>query len=227
MAGEDPTRLALDLVKQSLYAYFRCLSRSRAAVCLDSSGIYRWRTSVPHAWLNGVLCSIPAGADSAGVVDDVMKDLRSHDVSTFSWWFAEDGLAEGWLDILRRRGFRTERSTPGMAVQLDRLTLCMQLPDLTIVQAVDGRCMRDWVKTIVLGFGLPESWADPILALHGDLARLPTMRHYRVHRRRAGRDFLSSCRGRRCLAAVPGRGARRPQWGRWCCSGLGRPYGWS
>lgn len=166
-------------ITANLHEFFRYLQVSPATEYYEGEGLARWRTPVPHAWLNGVLCSRPPRADEGPLIADTVAYFRGRDVPLCSWWLEPQLAWVDWERQLARRGFRCDRTTPGMAADL-----CGLPPDvgmvagLQVVTVQDEATLGTWARTLLAGFGLPPSWEPGCLALFRGLGLEPPMRHY-------------------------------------------------
>lgn len=166
-------------INGNLHCFFRYLQRSPVTEYYQDDGIVRWRTPVPHAWLNGVLCSRPPGEDEGPVLDRTLAYFKTSGVPAVSWWLEPNLQTTDWERQLARRGFHYERGTPGMAVDLNDLQDDGQgVPSLDVVTVRNAAGLRVWTHTMVAGFGLPAAWESGLFSLLEGLAFDPPVRHY-------------------------------------------------
>jgi GNAT superfamily N-acetyltransferase len=141
---------------------------SAAAEVHEADGLFRWRTPVPHAWFNGVLCDRPPGADADAEARAAIEYFRSHGTAAFTWWLSPQLQAEEWSPHLLRQGYGFDQQTPGMALDLAEVPATAP-SSLEIRRVVDRESLRSWVRAFVAGYGAPESWAAPMFELYQDL----------------------------------------------------------
>ena len=166
-------------INGNLRCFFRYLQICPATEFYQQDGLIRWRTPVPMAWMNGVLCSRPPWRDEGQTIADTLTYFKARDVPIFSWWLEPHLQVSDWDRHLARRGFRYDRGTPGMAVNLHALPEIARFPaGLEVVTVQDAATLRTWTHTLLAGFGLPVSWEPGLLALLDGLGLDPPVRHY-------------------------------------------------
>jgi len=165
-------------INGNLHCFLRYLHVSPVTEYYQHDGLVRWRTPVPHAWLNGVLCSRLPGHDERPAVDETLAYFRAHNVPAISWWLDSPLEMGDWERHLGRRGFRYERGTPGMAVSLGDLQDGRAVAGLEVVNVQDASALQVWTHTMVAGFGLPAAWESGIQPLFEGLGLDPPIRHY-------------------------------------------------
>ena len=124
-------------IKANLYAFFKSFRDSSHAEVREDLDGFRWKTSVPHPWFNGVLSTLPPAEDAAQTIRDTVADFQSRDVASFTWWFAPDLDPAPWARQLLPQGFQFDDHTPGMAVALAALPAPAQ--PLLILRQVEDR----------------------------------------------------------------------------------------
>jgi ribosomal protein S18 acetylase RimI-like enzyme len=166
-------------VKENLYAMFEYLGQSaKATVHLGEYG-FRWRTSLAHSWFNGVLSRRPAGHDAAQVAWDSVTYFKESGVTGISWWLSPEVDSQAWARPLRDNGFQYSNQTPGMAIDLHALPL-HDPGRLAIRRVENGSTLADYVRTLVRGFGMPDSTRVAFADLLADLGLEEDrpLRHY-------------------------------------------------
>lgn len=179
-ALKDPSNSSLaTAVKANLYAFFRLLGRSPKSEFYAQPSLIRWHTPVPHPWFQGVLSAKPAAQDGDQLVGDMVSYFMSRGVTGFTWWLEPDLQADSWSSHLSAHGFRYDKSTPGMAVHLAALPRSVPQPEHFTHQVVeDLETLEVWVRTFILGYGLPEAWARDFFELLASLGLDLPLRHY-------------------------------------------------
>ncbi len=181
--GEILTDLAAEslaaAVKDNLYTFFQSFGRCRQAELLRGPTALCWATLIPHPWFNGVLSTALPGRDGRTVIRDQIRYFEGRGTAMFTWWPDSRLDPAPWDRLLRAEGFRFDRNTPGMAVELDRLAQVFRPPPgLTIRPVEDEAGLAAWVRTFLEGYGLPDPWFDPFFDLLADLGWELALRHY-------------------------------------------------
>jgi GNAT superfamily N-acetyltransferase len=174
----DLSSLSLELaIKANLYAFFKTMRNSPAATVQVRSYGFQWHTAIPHPWFNGILCTQPPAKNAAQVIGDVLAYFQSRDVANFTWWLAPHLEPSAWAEHLLPHGFQYDNQIPGMAIDLADLPTEVHHP--LVIRRVEGRqTLAEWVRTFLLGFGMPTSVAPAILALFESLGINLPIRHY-------------------------------------------------
>lgn len=172
----SPSSLAT-AIKANLYAFFQLLRYSSVATVQDSSHGFRWHTSIPHPWFNGVLSTQPSNEDVAQFVGDTLAYFRSHDVPIFTWWLAPHLEPTTWAQHLLPYGFHYNDHTPGMVIDLAVLPPPIQHP-VTIRRVEYKHTLVEWAYTFIRGFEMPEAAAPIFLEFFNRLGTDLPIRHY-------------------------------------------------
>jgi ribosomal protein S18 acetylase RimI-like enzyme len=166
-------------IKSNLNEYFHTMGQSPEAEMVVTPESFRWHTAVPHPWFNGVVSTHLPEENMEGLIQDTLSFFWSRNVETFSWWLAPFLNPEDWIDPLVAHGFLYDRSTPGMATDLESSQTSGRTPnDLNIVTVNDQAILRQWVHTFMQGYGLPESWEEPYFRLLASLGTDLPCRYY-------------------------------------------------
>jgi ribosomal protein S18 acetylase RimI-like enzyme len=166
-------------VKNNLYEFFRSFGQSPYVDRSEDGGLLRWHTAVQHPWFNGVLSTGVPTADTAESIQATLAYFRSKDVDAISWWLEPGVKINAWADILSQHGFLYDDHTPGMAVEISRLTDHFKLPaSFTLRQVQDRAELRTWAETFTTGYGLPSSITIPFYNLLTSLGLDLPNRHY-------------------------------------------------
>lgn len=166
-------------VKANLYAFFRLMGRSPKSEYTENPGLIRWHTPIPHPWFNGILSAEPAPLEDEQLIRDMVSYFKSRGVARFTWWLEPGVKADGWARHLSRYGFHYDKSTPGMAVRLSALPHSIPHPEHLVIRVVeDLDTLEEWVRTFMLGYGLPEAWARNFFELLASLGLGLPLRHY-------------------------------------------------
>jgi len=129
--------------------------------------------------LVSLLCSRLPGEDEGHLIDHTLAYFRASNVPVVSWWLEPHLPAASWERQLERRGFRYERGTPGMAVDLRNLPEDGHgVAGLEIVSVQDAPALRVWTQTMMAGFGLPSAWEPGLWSLLEGLGLNLPLRHY-------------------------------------------------
>jgi ribosomal protein S18 acetylase RimI-like enzyme len=174
----SPSSLAA-AVKSNLYAFFHEFSRSSIVDFYQGPHSFRWRTSIPHPWFNGVLSSRAPVQTDAALIQDTIAYFQNHSVQNFTWWLAPGLRVKDWANVLVPPGFQYTEDTPGMAVDLARLPRSTEHSSQLIIHLVNNySTLREWVNTFILGYELPEAFTVPFFELAASLGLDLPYRYY-------------------------------------------------
>jgi GNAT superfamily N-acetyltransferase len=177
LTDRSPAALAA-AVRRNLHEFDRYSACSANAEWFEAGGFFRWRTPVPHAWCNGVICTGAPGPDAATLARGAIEYFRPTGTPAFTWWLASGARPEDWSPILRACGYGYDEQTPGMAVDLD------EVPEprpagVEIRPVTDGEELKVWARTFATGFEVPDSFAGPLHELYDSLRGAGSpLRHY-------------------------------------------------
>ena len=171
-------------MRLNLHALDRFSALSPGAERLEAGSLFRWRTSVPHPWFNGVICSGPPETNAAETARETLEYFRAHGVAAFTWWLAPGVRTADWSPVLLPLGYGFDERTPGMALDLADLR-APEPPGVEIRRVEDRETLGIWARTFAAGYGTPESFADPLFELYGSLlAPASPLRHFIAYRAR-------------------------------------------
>lgn len=166
-------------VKNNLYELFRYFGQSPYVERFEDGGLFRWHTAVQHPWFNGVLSTGVPTADTAESLQTTLAYFRLKDVEAISWWLEPGVKMNVWANILSQHGFLYDDRTPGMAVDISRLSDHFKPPGSFTLREVQNRAeLRTWVETFTTGYGLPSSMTIPFYNLLASLGLDLLIRHY-------------------------------------------------
>jgi ribosomal protein S18 acetylase RimI-like enzyme len=164
-------------VKANLYAFFESMKGSTTVAFDSNAEAIRWKTGFAHSWFNGVLSRRPPDEDTTRTVGEAVAYFRSSDVHSFTWWLAPDLEPTSWAGYLEPHGFLFDDNTPGMAMDLADLP-AKRNGALTIRRVEDRPALAEYVRTMLQGFGIPETEAATLTAVFEDLGLDLPIRHY-------------------------------------------------
>jgi len=161
MPQESPIPYSdLDLAtapKTNLYAFFRHFQRSSTAKCLETPGYFRWRTTLPHPWFNGILVSKPPDAGAGKLIETTKSYFMKQDVGAFTWWLNGEATGADWASLLKPRGFHLDANTPGMVASLTHLPTLPPAPkNFTTKSVTNLEEFKTWTRTFIPGYGLMD-----------------------------------------------------------------------
>ncbi len=166
-------------VKANLYAFFHILGRSSKSEFYTHPKLVRWHTPIPHPWFQGILSAESAELDDDQLVRDMVSYFKSCGVTSFTWWLEPNLKPDSWSSHLSAHGFRYDKSTPGMAVHLAALPGSVPQPEKLVIRVVDDlEALEVWVRSFMLGYGLPEAWSIDFFELLASLGLDLPIRHY-------------------------------------------------
>jgi len=173
------TPVLIKAVKDNLYGFFRSLTQSPKVDFVESDGLVRWHSSMHHPWFNAVLCTQPASTHETSIIQDTLAYFRSRKVPIITWWMETNLPVDAWKQSLLAQGFKVDKNTPGMAMDLSTLEPKQQLPnDLQIEQVTDLETLHNWADTFVHGFELPDGWKAGIYETFATLGLDLPIRYY-------------------------------------------------
>jgi GNAT superfamily N-acetyltransferase len=151
-------------IKQNLYDLFDYLKQWGQTDFYTSPKLKRWWTPVSYPWYNGAMSLTPPTGDETGTIRETIDYFRIKRRGMFTWWLAQEVESSGWGAQLEANGLKPNRSTPGMAVDLDGLIEDINTPiGLEIKHIQDESAMKAWAHIFVLGYELPSDWETPLL----------------------------------------------------------------
>ena len=172
-----------DAIKANLYKFFRYFKRSPRAEVYETPHVVRWHTSLPHPWFNGVLSTSAAPDTADQIIQETLAYFELRNVAGLTWWF-EPGLPMAdWGERLQAHGFRYDENTPGMAVDLSALNDAVKTPpNFTIASVENLEALKEWTRTFIAGFKMPEAWEAGLFDLMSDLGFDLPIRNYTGYR---------------------------------------------
>ena len=141
----------------------------RLADLHDEPDMLRTITDVPFALFNSILRAqfAPDGVDAA--IEAAVAPYKAKNLPIL-WW---TGPATSPADLgryLEAHGFVYDEDSPGMAVDLERLSGGQPAPqDLVIEKVTENETLRQWCRTNIIGFGWPDSINEDLFSFYSDL----------------------------------------------------------
>lgn len=144
------------------------LARSPYTESVMRPGFFRWRTLVPHAFYNGVVCSALPDAGSPKLVKETVAYFRKQGPPSMIWWLVPEIPAAAWRELLGAHGFQLKPDLPGMAAEIAALAPARETG--LEIRPVDSHRDRElWAATFAEGYGFPPGWARDFANLFGAL----------------------------------------------------------
>jgi GNAT superfamily N-acetyltransferase len=142
------------------------------AEVVDTPHLLRVRTTMPHAYLNPVICRhLPVG----GALDSLIAETRAYYAAhggPCAWFVTPQTTPADIGETLVAHGMVRREGLPVMAIDLSALPEAVAIPaDCTIDEVRGGADWADWGRTFAAGYGMPAAIADPTIAA---LATLPS-----------------------------------------------------
>jgi len=160
------TPALIHAVKSNLYEFFRYLGRSKYTELLISLTMIRWHTMTPHPWFNGVLSTQPPSDIDPHTVQDVIAYFQLRSVTNFTWWLEPTLTRAQWERHLLPHGFQYDDSTPGLAVDVQKLNRVRTAPpNFKINPVADIPTLKEWTRTFITGYQLPIAWESGLMEL--------------------------------------------------------------
>jgi GNAT superfamily N-acetyltransferase len=179
--------MLIDISGQSLFEanwanfiqFFLRLEQSSVVRFSRGTGWVRWHTDIPHPWFNAVLSGTIPEADAPAVIQDTLAYFAQHEVNGFTWWFERDAPHVHIDQHLLSAGFQKTAGSPMMAVPLDSLESPASASPKFAIQRVESEAdLALYCQTFVVGYGLPQFWADSFTSLLASLGLSDPLRHY-------------------------------------------------
>jgi ribosomal protein S18 acetylase RimI-like enzyme len=143
-------------IKANLFKYYEYLGQSPKAE-IHEDPYLRWVfTSIPHSFLNNVLCTQLTSANVDEVIQQTLASLRSRNITKLSWWTEPGTQPLNLGEHLVTHGLTFDQGAPGMAVDLLELREASMPSGLTIKRVDNANVLREFVHSAAIGFGLPE-----------------------------------------------------------------------
>jgi GNAT superfamily N-acetyltransferase len=166
-------------IRANLFAWQRTLGRSPKAEFHDSAEVTWLLTGLPTPSLNTVLLAKVEPEDVDEIIDSTQAHVESRGVTTVSWWIHPGTQPADLGEHLVDHGLTYREGAPGMAVDLLALNEDLPTPPgLAIEPVEDTTALKQWAYTSALGFGLPETSADPWFELLAALGSDLPLRNY-------------------------------------------------
>ena len=159
--------------------FYTCLGHSAHAE-LSSGPYLTWLlTGVPDPFLNVVFRTQLPSRHAGELIDETLAYFKSRDVEKLTWW-TECGAVRTEMDRqLLRRGLTFQEGGTGMAADLMGLPEDLKPPPgLTIRPVEDAAALRQWVHSMLIGFGIPAYGEKRLYDVFADTAFEPSMRCY-------------------------------------------------
>ena len=165
---EDAHRLA-EAAWNHLNALNFSLRASKEAAVAEDHGYYRFRTSVPHEFYNGVVCSAPVNDHAPALIASTIESFRAAG-SPFMWWPTSFAVAKAWEPLLCGHGLAALHDLPLMALDLAGLRAPEEAQAPYDIRRVeDDEQLLEWSRAFVAGNGWPSAWAEPFARMYRGL----------------------------------------------------------
>ena len=166
-------------IRANMCDFFRHLSRSNPEEHFENGKFTRWYTPLPHPWFSGVLSARQPGKTDDGFIEEANRYFDAKGVNTFTWWMEPHLKRSDWEPALSKHGFGVSDETPGMAVDLNKITESPQPAAGFEIRSVDDEeSLRTWANVFINGFGLPPDWESITFELWMQLGLDLPMRNY-------------------------------------------------
>jgi GNAT superfamily N-acetyltransferase len=166
-------------IKANLVEWWRYLGRSPKAEFHDGPELTWLLTGIQEPFLNPILRTEAEPGNVDAIIEKTLAHFRSRGVTAFSWW-TDPGTQPADLGVhLTDYGLTYRDGGPGMAVDLLGLNEDLPTPaGLTIEPVEDSEALKNWARTSIIGFGLPETDVDPWFVLLAGLGFELPLRKY-------------------------------------------------
>jgi len=166
-------------IRANLSDFFRLMGSAMPEEHFENEKFTRWHTSLPHPWFNGVLSTKPFEEADEAFIEETIQYFRGKGIDIFTWWMDPPLQASDWKTALSKHGFGFDNDTPGMALDLQTLSVSQpSVEGLEIRETADAESMRVWSNVFTIGYGLPLDWEDTVYDLWVKLDNDSRMRNY-------------------------------------------------
>jgi GNAT superfamily N-acetyltransferase len=204
----SPTSLAT-AIKTNLFDWYCYLGRAPNVEYYHDLHLTWMLTGIPMSFLNVVFRThLPPGGEDK-IIDETLALFKVKRVTRL-WWFADPGNQDA--DLIKRlvaKGLTFGEGSPGMASDLLKLQdQPPQVPGLTIVPVTTKETLKQWVRTMWIGYELPDSGENIFFDVFANLGFDLPLRSYIAFQNEepvaASQLFLSAgVGGIYCVATVP------------------------
>lgn len=164
--------------KDNLNEFNRYLRHSSATESYEESGLYVWRTPIPHEYYNGVVCTEPPGPNAGDAALAAVEFFKARTTAAFIWWLAPQVKPPDWSPRLLPHGFALDQRIPGMGADLANLAEPERGSRAEIRRVEDPQTLRAWVRTFASGFDVSEEWVNGMFAVYRDLLGAEALLRY-------------------------------------------------
>jgi GNAT superfamily N-acetyltransferase len=127
-------------------------------------------SGLPFELCNGIVDARLVSEDSHGKIDEILKQLATYHVP-MACMVTPSMQAAGIEQNLLAHGWQFDDEAPGMAADLHKLNEHLSFAsDLSIKEVVDGDMLKEWMRVMAAGSGMPDSAYELLLdvyARHG------------------------------------------------------------
>ncbi len=146
----------------------------------EEAGAFWFISGLPFELCNGVVRAQFAPADLDAKVDEVTRHFTERNVPA-SWLVGPSTQPDNLGSRLEASGWIHDDEAPGMAIDLLALREDHPLPpDLTVNEVSDGEMLKQWIRVLTVGSGMPESVQNMLLDLYAryGFVQVPSVRYY-------------------------------------------------
>ena len=156
LADLSPEKL-IRATEENLFAWIPIFGRLGQAYWDNPPGVKRSITNLPISLFNSVMDAnlVPKHTDAA--IQSIVSDARVRNVPLL-WWIGPSTRPVDLGKRLENNGFKFDETSPGMAVDLEKLSQSTAKPAGFSIQLAQGEAAwRQWSTVMELGFGAAAS----------------------------------------------------------------------
>ena len=147
-------------IEENLFSLMPTFRKWPQAEVHDEAEIKWSITDIPFPIFNSIMRAqlVPERIDAT--IQSIVSRAKSRNVPLL-WWTGPTTLPVDLGSHLEEYGFVDEGQMPGMAVNLDNLNESLPMPSgLNVQRVTDDETLKQWSKTCVAGFGMPDYVGD-------------------------------------------------------------------
>ncbi len=144
-------------IKANRFEWYDYLGHSPEAELHDNPNLMWLLTGVPFQGMNTIIRTQLTRDNVDEIIEETVAHFKSKNITSFTWWVEPGAQPTDLRGRLLAHGFTYNEGPPGMAVDLLALNEDITAPsNLRIKHVRDAGTLKQWVSTLVSGFGLPD-----------------------------------------------------------------------
>lgn len=148
----------VNAIKANRFEWYDYLGHSPKAELHDSMNLMWLLTGVPFRGMNTIIRTKLTRDNVDEMIEETVAHFKSKKIKSFTWWVEPGTKPTNLRSRLLAHDFTYDEGPPGMAVNLLALNEDITAPsDLIIKHVRDAGTLKQWVSTLIRGFGLPDN----------------------------------------------------------------------